>query len=769
MRSVFMILSALWPLTSPTDEPLVVGLAREQPLSERATGELLIGELGCASCHSGLPSRELMDKRAPDLSEVGARVSFDYLERYIADPRGAHPGTSMPDVLGGLAPQDREHAAVALASFLASLGSAPESDGPASEQERKDGDALFHTVGCVACHQPIESAFEGEAAPMTKGRDLAHVGQKYDIDGLADFLFDPLKTRPSGRMPDMLLTSGEARSIAGYLIGDTQESPASAKPRADLIDEGRALFESTGCVACHALDGLAAPAPRALDFSSLALSSLDRGCLAPNSAKAPDFGLSDAQRSAIRKALSTPNHERQARERVELTLTGLGCLTCHVRGDLGGISPELNAYFETTEHDLGEEARIPPPLTLVGAKLQPEALRGVLFDGQRVRPYMRTRMPRFASDDLEGLAELFIDLDEVEPYTIGKPERDASKIARDSGRELVGSDGLACISCHNFNGKESPSFRGMDMLTFAERLQPNWFAHFLISPQRFRPGIVMPESWSGGIASHQEILAGDTQAQIEAIWHYLTFGTSAATPKGIERVRTTIEVTDTTRVYRGRSSVAGFRGIAVGFPGGMNYAFNANTGTLSAIWQGDFVSARWDGQGAGDFQPMARAAQLAQDVSFYRLQSPDEPWPLKPVMTEEAPVNPDPLYPRNRGYRFAGYYMDEDSIPTFMYRSGDVEIEDRCHVERVDGRANLVRTFTFQAPAAQELSLRVLTGEIVTLPDGGFQNDQVRVATRKSGARVRSTSIDEAPQELLLKIDLPRGTSNLSLRYELLR
>ena len=59
---------------------------------------------------------------------------------------------------------------------------------------------------------------------------------------------------------------------------------------------------------------------------------------------------------------------------------------------------------------------------------------------------------------------------------------------------------------------------------------------------------------------------------------------------------------------------------------------------------------------------------LAQDVSFYRLADEQTPWPLRPVMTQKEPVNPDPLYPKNRGYQFKGYYLDDESIPTFMYR-----------------------------------------------------------------------------------------------------
>ena len=66
-------------------------------------------------------------------------------------------------------------------------------------------------------------------------------------------------------------------------------------------------------------------------------------------------------------------------------------------------------------------------------------------------------------------------------------------------------------------------------------------------------------------------------------------------------------------------------------------------------------------------------------MEFYRLAKPDAPWPLRPVMTKENPVNPDPLYPRNRGYQFGGYQLDKDGVPTFLYRTGAVTVADTAH------------------------------------------------------------------------------------------
>ena len=90
---------------------------------------------------------------------------------------------------------------------------------------------------------------------------------------------------------------------------------------------------------------------------------------------------------------------------------------------------------------------------------------------------------------------------------------------------------------------------------------------------------------------------------------------------------------------------------------------------------------RLAGPGSGQFNPIGRPINLPQDVAFHRLKEPDEPWPLRPRTTKEAPVNPDPLYPKRLGYRFAGYDLDADDVPTFHYQYGAVRIEDRITPE----------------------------------------------------------------------------------------
>ena len=91
-------------------------------LDDVAAGQVLLAELGCARCHAGLPTQSVATKQAPHLTEVGSRVSPEYLQRYLADPTAVHRGTTMPDVLGERSPEERQVIATALTHFLISLG-----------------------------------------------------------------------------------------------------------------------------------------------------------------------------------------------------------------------------------------------------------------------------------------------------------------------------------------------------------------------------------------------------------------------------------------------------------------------------------------------------------------------------------------------------------------------------------------------------------------------------------------------------------------------
>jgi cbb3-type cytochrome oxidase cytochrome c subunit len=737
--------------------PVIPGLHGKHALDAPQTGELLIGELRCAACHDGIEASHM--KQAPDLSNVGHRLTSDFIKRFVADPATVHPGTTMPQVLGTVRPEERTAIAADIAAYLGTMKNGPAPSLPEGEIDPYDGKELFHSIGCVACHSPRNEAQQ----EVIKGGviSLTHLPGKYAPAALGEFLLAPLEVRPSGRMPDMKLSSMEAHSLAAYLEGANQK-PAATENHAERVAAGKKAFETFKCNACHLTDN----EPLKIPFPAKPRSewNLQNGCLSEQPNAEPHFSLSDAQRAAIRKALEKPTPQTPSTA-IHAHLTRMNCIACHVRDDFGGVSTKLDSFFHSSEEALGNESRIPPPLTMVGAKLRTEWLKKVLYDGASVRPYMKTRMPQFGSLGLADLADRFAEVDQLTPsIVLAPPDQQNQAQMRDAAHDMLGDQGMNCIACHNYNGKESPGMKGIDLMTSYERLQPTWFYRYMLEPNVFRPGIIMPSYWPKGQAARKDILDGDTEQQIRALWDNFSLGRSARDPSGLRNEPSKLVVTDRTRTYRGRSSVAGYRGIAVGFPGGINYAFNAEYGSLSAFWLGEYVRVGWQGQGSGNFDPLANHIALSQDVAFLSGEEAPAIWPQHPVITKEQPVNPDPLYPKKHGYAFLGYLLDVKTyIPTFRYRCGKVLIED-CST--VSEEKILIRNFTFSTAEPATLWFRALSGKIKTLSSHTYQMDRLNITVPENSAAVRQQA--DGTQELLLKISAIKGKTSLSLRYEIL-
>jgi mono/diheme cytochrome c family protein len=212
--------------------PIVAGFYRlrdDVKAGDAAAGELLLGELNCTACHKAEgdgAAQRVAPKGAPDLSEVGARVTPQWIRAYLADPHGVKPGATMPDIFHASDPARRDAAVDFLTHYLVSLGGPiqPATKG-GSDYLIEQGKKLYHTVGCVACHAPDVAKGEAAAMPKTPSVPLGDLASKTTVDGLALFLLDPLKSRPHGRMPASNLLPDEAEAIAVYLLRGQMDNP----------------------------------------------------------------------------------------------------------------------------------------------------------------------------------------------------------------------------------------------------------------------------------------------------------------------------------------------------------------------------------------------------------------------------------------------------------------------------------------------------------------------------------------------------------------
>ena len=712
-------------------------------LSPESAGNILLGEMNCTSCHES-SKKDIFKKQAPALDNLFFRIKQDYISAYLKTPQKVKPGTSMPDVLHSIPDAEKDKVIAALTSYL-SKGFKLLHPITVSPKAIKNGNELFHSIGCVACHSPRDKDGKETSKDSIPLGDLS---KKYLQSGLADFLFQPHKVRPSGRMPDMKLSKNEASDIAAYL---TQNSTADKFDKFDpeLIQKGKVLFDKFQCSSCHKLEG-----HKPLKNKSLAdLKGLD--------CKGPRYSFSETQKENLKAALNS-KQELPKTELIHQTLSAFNCYSCHERNSIGGPGVK-SEFFTGTEGELAAAGRFPPDLTNIGAKLQRSWMHKVLFQGESLRPYMLTRMPQFGKENIGHLVDLFDSIDSVpESGIAAEVKQEEQKTYREAGWKLVGNEGNNCIACHNYNSQPSLGLKAMDIVSTAKRLKPDWFYHYMINPAAYRPGIVMPSFWPGGHSTQKNILNGDTKEQLRAMWYYFTIGQTQRLPQGLNVPLVELKAENELKIYRGRSSVAGYRGIALGFPDGLNMAFDAEFMNYTAFWKGNFVRVNWRGQAPGNFSPAATHLSFNSGIPFASVDQ-NEPWPERAKVDGKEPLNPDPLFVKKQGYQFKGYYTDrlnEKNFAVLMYKYKDISIEDR--LEAV-GKNTLKRTLELNSPGEFVFSFKIAGAE-------GIKKVSDRKFTIKDSLEIQTeTEAVLNNHGLILQLKVPKGQSHISLEYRSLK
>lgn len=668
-RPARLLLALLAGAVVAAAHPVVATYERFHAAEPTADGGLLLlNELNCVACHATPDTwRDRLPGRGKiELAGVGARWRGEGLGRFIADPQGFKPGTAMPR-LAGTAQED-----TALLAYLASLttGTEPRRAKPFPAGDARRGQRLFDTVGCAACHAPANGS---ATVPLV-------LAKHYDRAALAAFIQDPLHTRPGGRMPSTELKDSEAADIAAHLQSGVEPGPELPAASAALVARGREHFVARNCVACHTTGDAAAPQAA----KPLAVVQPDRGCLTPiPSGGAPDFSLNDGQRRALAAAVRTVQTglapKLTAEQRIAAKLEQLNCYACHEWRGRGGAGERAKLFTaEASAVDsLGELGYLPPKLDAAGRKLTPEWLAKLLWgSGGGVRPYMRTRMPRYGEAAAGDLVPL---LAEACRPAVPREIDTSGSLGHQrffTGRTLLGTNagGLGCVSCHGIKSAEPTGVRTINLTHTAKRLNPEYFMALLLDPQATQPGTIMPP-----------LLAGrkDAEKNVESIWTYFKeLDQSDVIPEGLGGGGTfELKPQEEGRpiVFRTFMEGAGTQAIAVGFPAGVHVAFDAYEVHWALVWRGRFLDAmtNWEERPMKPIKPLGDSPRRLPDhVAFARLGSPSDPWPK--------------AFGRYAGYAFKGYRLAPDGTPTFRYALDGLEIEDTL-LPSADG-ASLHRT-----------------------------------------------------------------------------
>ena len=698
--------------------PFVAGFerfARHQEISQQVAGRILLTELSCTACHTAA-SDDLKPKLGPRLDGSGNRLEHEWIARFLAAPQKEKPGTTMPDVLAGFPEAGRGAAVRALAVFLSSLREPfPDIKGNGARgvphEFWKHGDVeqgrrLYHQVGCVACHEadeayetvetkpsPLDQLLEqldedelkelglSAASRRVPSVPLGNLAAKYLPQSLTFFLLDPHKTRAGGRMPNLKLGVVEAADIASWLLRGSKSVVISGEQAQaygeNVIETGRRLFGELGCSNCHSVKGIAS-AKMAKPLAELNLAG-PRNCVSAPRSGLPNFPLDDFQIETLKSALTDAHEGASAPgktlpgQHLDSQMLKMNCLACHERNGKGGAGRYHRPYFETVGHvDIGDEGRLPPPLTAVGRKLQPGWLARVLKGTGDVRSHMRIRMPLFPADQVKSLPTWLIQADQASKKVASEKDvfGDASKLAED-GRLLLDT---GCVQCHPLRGDALPGVVGIDLEGIASRVQPQWFHDFLLNPGKLKPRTRMPTFFPNGKSQNAAILEGDTEKQIAAMWAYLKNAGKLELPPKIQKARSQdyeLIPKDRPIVLRTFMDEAGTHAIAVGFPEKVHFAFDAEQVRLAHAWRGKFLDAQgtWFVRFAPPADPLGNEQiRLPPGMPFVL---------LKEAQKEDDDLSTPNFDPKKAGYRFQGYRLDKSGVPTFLYQYGRFDIEDR--------------------------------------------------------------------------------------------
>jgi hypothetical protein len=426
--------------------------------------------------------------------------------------------------------------------------------------------------------------------------------------------------------------------------------------------------------------------------------------------------------------------------------------------------------FENAEN---AEAVNPPPLTGIGAKLNPSWMRQVLTQSGRARPWMGLRMPQFGEGHVGHLPEELAALDGVDPSI--KEEPPAFNTAYvEAGRHLVGKKAFGCIACHDIAGVAASGTRGPDLALMQQRVRYSWYRRWMEQPQRMQPGTRMPTVFAEGRTLLDDVLGGRADAQADAVWVYLSIGSNLPLPEGLEPPKgLALTVKDRPIILRTFMPDAGSRAIAVGYPNNVSVAFDSATCRLAYVWSGNFLDASpvWNDRGGNP----------AKILGLRFWESPRGfPWAFTangatPDFAAQArdpalagPLPEGQLYTGPKRLFFVGYQTDPSGDPIFRYRvalaeNTSAEVSEQFTPLRRPAAVGLVRRFLVTQPTG--VAPWLLAGDSTTEPrvfdsSGNEVSIDLKTGDAEAAAAGRSVVFGQGESVTVLQaVTAPENTS----------
>lgn len=493
---------------------------RSSPEIEQAMewqrGRELYTQYHCHNCHAipGLPD-VLKNWDAPSLDSIGSRLSLDWIQNWILNPIKHRPSARMPKLLHG---ESSNEEAQKITTFLVSIAQETPSNPDKTTRDTDlitEGKHLYESLLCSSCHRLEDPELENPDPFIS----LSGVNQKFKEGALFAFLQAPSKFHEFTRMPDFQLTPLEATALAAYLRSKAYPPNPQQKFQSNPVDiaQGKSLLKEKGCLQCHKLQGFEPQIQFAPSMDTLARAGkTEAGCLnkLPGTGNhlLPIYNLNPKQHKALVTFVSDLGlliHPMSTIQTSAFLIETFQCRNCHTG---------QNGF---------------PGIEDLGAKLQPDWIQSFLQGQIKAKPrhWLQARMPTFkawAEDVSIGMAHAHGFSGDPVPAFQPDPEW------VEAGRKLVSNQsGFSCISCHpvkNQKALQSQESEGINLALSGERLRQDYFHRWLTAPMRLDPQTKMPTYFEHGRSPLFNILDGDAEKQIQALWHYIGMGTEIPVP-----------------------------------------------------------------------------------------------------------------------------------------------------------------------------------------------------------------------------------------------
>jgi mono/diheme cytochrome c family protein len=506
----------------------------ETPQLDR--GRQLLADLHCTGCHR-LQEIERPEMLGPDLTNIGAKVSRQWIYKWLKEPRTVTDGNGNVTVNGydseGALPRMpqfhlSEQELRALSGYLITLRSNPlqpyHFDARLVTVGRKQpdlvdqGEVRFRQMFCSTCHSlAVTRAGETMLIGGTIGPELSKVGSKVNPDWLIAWLRDPQGYLPHSKMPRYQWSDEDLYEVTQYITARLTDSdllsdvPPLVTPTPEEVQLGRRLFVDKGCASCHAIKGVSPQQDLGPDLSALGgkdVSQLSFGeskilrnpiayiqakitnPLSVNAAaRMPLYHLPPGDLDAVTAALlsmtGAPSNSGLQKLIVPRKKTAF-----RPSGEFSRVYERYKCYVCHAFNGFG--GTLAPDLSYEGSRAQRQWLISFLKNPQTLRPTLILRMPQFNMTDQEAaiLADyigLVLQSSEVDSSQTGAKSFTPENVAL--GKQLYEVK-YQCQSCHTIGS--TGGYVGPNLNNAGNWLTPAWIEAWLRNPQALVPGTIEP-------------------------------------------------------------------------------------------------------------------------------------------------------------------------------------------------------------------------------------------------------------------------------------